>query len=100
MNRAEDAARLVIEAVLGSRVSDVADDAARDAGVIDLGLGRNLASDDYQAGCQQRLARNARRWVLSQRGVENRVRYLVGDLVGVTLGDRLRSKQSSVMIIQ
>ena len=65
MNRAQDAARFVIEAVLGSRISDVADDTSRDAGIVDLSLGRNLTRHNDQAGRQQRLAGNARRRILS-----------------------------------
>src|SRR5215470_19532968 len=99
MHRAKDAAGLVVEAELRPGIADVADYFTRDAVVVDVGFGSDFAGDYHEASGEHGLARDARSWILSQRGIEDGVRYLVGDFVGVTLGDRLRSKQNSVVII-
>jgi S-adenosylmethionine synthetase len=51
--------------------------------------------DDDQARGDQRLARDARERVVRERGVEDGVRDLVGDLVRVTLGHRLGREQEA-----
>ena len=56
---------------------------------VDVGVGRDLASDDHEAGRDEGLAGDAALGIVRQDGVEDGVGDLVGDLVGMTLGDRL-----------
>src|ERR1019366_3825565 len=60
----------------------------------------DLAGNHDEAGAGERLAGNPAEWVLGQAGVQNRVGYLVGNLVGVTLGHRFTSKQKAVALCQ
>src|SRR4029079_2224635 len=75
--------------VLRARVADVAHRLARDPRDVDVLRRRQLAGNDDQAGRDQGLAGDAALGVVRERGVENGVRDLVGDLVRVTLGHRL-----------
>ena len=88
VDRDDHAARLGVEAVLRAGVADVGDRAADEPRDVDVGARRDLAADDYEAGRDERLARDAPGRVVGEDGVEDGVRYLVGDLVGVTFGDR------------
>ena len=92
VDRDDDAARLGVEAVLGARVADLPDRLADEPRNVDVGLGRDLAGDDDEAGRDQRLAGDAAGRIVPEDGVEDGVRDLVGDLVGVALGDRLRGE--------
>ena len=62
-------------------------------GDVDVRLGRDLARDDDEPGRDQGFAGDAPVDVVPQDGVEHRVRHLVGDLVGMPLGDGLRREQ-------
>ena len=77
-------------------VADVEDRAPRDRRDVNDGARGDLAGDDAQAGREQRLARHARERVLGEDGVEHAVRDLVGDLVGVPFGHRLRGEESAI----
>ena len=90
VERDDHAARLGVEAVLRTRVTDRLDPLAHEPRDVDVGRRRDLAGDDDEPGRDQRLARHAAGGIVGQDCVENRVRDLVGDLVGVTFGDRLR----------
>ena len=59
VDRDHDTAGGRVEAPLRVRVADVADPLADDAGDVDVGLRRDLARDDDEAGRDQRLARDA-----------------------------------------
>ena len=60
VDRDDHAARVGVEAVLGARVADLARSAARtSARDVDVGLGRDLAGDDDEAGRDERLAGDA-----------------------------------------
>ena len=72
------------------------DDAAHEALEIDVGLGRDFAGDDDQAGGGQRLAGDAAVGILVEAGVQDGVGNLVGDLVGMTFGDGLRRKKITI----
>ena len=89
VERDDHAAGLGVEAVLGARVADLLDPLAHEARDVDVGLGRDLARDDDEAGGDERLAGDATLGVVGEDRVEDGVRDLVGDLVGVALGDRL-----------
>ena len=93
VDRREHGAGLGVEAVLAARVADVGDRVAHDLLVIDDGAGRDLAGDNGEAGRDERFARDAAHRVLREDGVENRIRNLIGDLVGMSFGHRLRREQ-------
>ena len=56
---------------------------------VDVGVGRDLAGDDDEAGRDQRLAGDASVGIVAEDGVEDGVGDLVGHLVRMALGDRL-----------
>ena len=58
---------------------------------------RTDASDDDQAGVDQRLARHAAGRIVAQHRVEDAVGDLVGDLVGMPLRDGLGGEQELVV---
>ena len=74
-------------------IADAADGVARDLGVIDLGVGGDLAGEDDETGGDQRFRRDAGELVLGQDGVEDGVGDLVGDLVRMSFGHRFRGEQ-------
>ena len=71
LDRDERAAGLVVEAVVGARVADVADRVADDRLEVDVGVGRDLAEDEHEPGRGRRLARDAR--VGSSRRIASRM---------------------------
>ena len=89
VHRDEDGDVVAVVAVLALVVADVADRLADRFGDVDLGVGGQLAGDDRHAGVDQRLAGDPRVRVLGEAGVEDCVRDLVGDLVGMAFGDGL-----------
>jgi hypothetical protein len=93
VDRDDDAARLRVEAVLRPVIADVADARANQPWDVHVGLGRDLARDDDQARRDERLARDPPVLVVGQNGVEDRVGDLVGQLVRMALGDRLRGER-------
>ncbi len=89
VDRDHDAAGAAVEAVGLLVVADPGDRVAYDAGDVDIRGGRDLTGDDGEAGGDEGLASHPAGGVLLQQGVEDRVRDLVGHLVGMTFGDRL-----------
>lgn len=85
----EEVQGLVVEALGGVIVADVLDGLANNLLVVELGLGGDLAEDHDHAGLGGSLASDLGEGVLGQAGIEDRVRNLIGDLVGVTLTDGL-----------
>src|SRR5262249_40379770 len=69
------------------------DRAAHDVLKVDERARGDLAGDDGEAGGDERLACHAADRILRENRVEDRVGNLIGDLVGVAFGDRLRRKQ-------
>ena len=65
---------------------------AHQLGDVDVGRGGDLAGHQHQTGGQQGLARHPALRVVGQQGVEHRVGDLVGHLVGMALGHRLRGE--------
>ena len=83
-----DLQRRVAEGLGGVGVADFLDRLPDDLLEIELGVGRDLASEDHMVALDQRLARHAAPGVLLETRVEDRVGDVIADLVGVTFGDR------------
>ncbi len=98
VDRVQDGARVRREAEVGVDVADLADRLASDLLDVDVGLGRDLAGDDHEAGVDERLARDATVRVLGEDRVQDAVGDLVRDLVGMTLGHRLGREQEAVVL--
>ena len=92
VDRDDDAGRVRVEAELGARVADLADPVADEARDVDVRLGRDLARDDDEPGRDQRLAGDTSLGIVGEDGVEHGVGDLVGHLVRMALGDRLRGE--------
>ncbi len=88
-----DAAGLVVVAEVGARVADLLDRLTDDLGDVDVGLGADLAGDEREAGGHERLASDTPVGVVLEDRIEDGVRDLVGELVRVALGDRLRGEE-------
>ena len=84
----DDAARVGVEAVLGPVVADLTDRAAHQPRDVHVGRRRHLTRDDHQAGGDQRLAGDPPTRVVGEHRIENGVGDLVGNLVGMPLGNR------------
>ena len=89
----EHGTALVINAVIGVVVPNVLNRLAGDLNVINVGLGRDLASEHHQTRVTQSLCRDAGPRVLGQDSIEHSIGDLVRDLVRVAFGDRLRGKE-------
>ena len=83
-----DATGCAVEPLGGAVVADPQDGLADNLGDFDIRLGRDLTSDVDEAGGHHRLHSDTTARVLLEHGVQDRVRDLVTDLVGVTFGDR------------
>ena len=88
----EHRARLAVEAVAGIVVPDRAHPIAHQPLVFDMGVRPDLPRQHHHAGLDQGLAGDPASPIPCERGVDHRVRDLVGDLVGVSLGDGLRGE--------
>ena len=95
VDRDDHAARVRVEAVLGAVVADLLDAAADEPRDVHVALRRDLARHDHEPGRDERLAGHAAVRVVREDGVENCVRDLVGDLVGVAFGDRLGREEEA-----
>jgi hypothetical protein len=89
LNGNEQVQGLVVKALLGVIVANVLDGVADNLLVVELGLGGDLTKDHDHASLGGGLASDLGQGVLSQAGVEDGIGDLVGNLVGVTLTDRL-----------
>src|SRR5690606_12508952 len=74
---------LAVEAHAAIVVADVEDGLADDVGVVDHGIGGDLAGDHRHAGVDHDLTGHAGLGVLRQDGVEDGIGTVVGDLVGM-----------------
>ena len=90
LNSNEEVKSLVVETLRGVVIANVLDGIADNFLVVDLGFGRDLTKDHDHAGLSRRLASDLGERVLSQAGVEDSIRDLIGNLIGVPLTDRLR----------
>lgn len=85
----QEVERLVVEALGRVIVANLLDGVAHNLLVVDLGLGGDLAKDHDHARLGGRLASDLGERVLSQAGIEDGIRDLISDLVGVALANRL-----------
>jgi hypothetical protein len=93
VDRGQNRAAVGVEPVLGAVVADPADRLAGDRRDVDVGLGRDLAGDQDEAGVDQALAGDPPFGVVAHDGIEDAVGDLVADLVRMALGDRLGGEQ-------
>jgi len=93
VDRRDDAAGLVVEAVLGAGVAHLFDRLAGDPRDVHVAGGRDLPRHHHEAGGEEALARDAARGILSDDRIEHRVRDLIGDLVRVPLRHRLGGEE-------
>ena len=93
VKRDEDAAGVGIEAVAGVRITDITHRLADDLRNIDVAGGRDLTDDVRLSRRNEGLTRNTPLRILREDSVENAVRDLIGEFVGMTLGDRLGCKE-------
>ena len=91
----DDGAGVGVKAELGAGVADIGHDLADDLLEIDIAVGGDLAHDVHKAGGCTGLAGHTGIGVVGQNFVQNGIRDLVADLVGMSFGDGLRSKQVS-----
>jgi len=85
---------LAAAAAHSARLSaDLADHLAHDLGIVDRRLAGDFAGDDGDARGDHRLAGHAAIGVFGKQGVEDAVRNLVGQLIGVSHADRFAGKQ-------
>ena len=89
----EHAAALGVEAIFGLGVADASDGASRHLLQVDVCFRFYFSCDDHLPGCHQRFASYFRAGVEGQQLVKHGVRYLIGHLVGVSLGHRFGCKQ-------
>ena len=95
VDRGHDRAGVAIDAVIGVRITYVAQNASGDPRNIDIvGMGRDLAHDEHHSRRRAGLARDACVRIVRKDLVENGVRYAVADLVGMSLSHGFRSKKS------
>jgi hypothetical protein len=97
VDRVEHRARISREAELGVGVADFANRLACDFLDVDVGVGGDLTRDHDQAGVDERLARHAAVGIVGEDRVEDAVGYLIGDLVRVSLRNRLGGEQEFVV---
>ena len=77
-------------------VADGGDCAANQSLELDVRLGGDFSGDDDQSGGGQGFASHAAGRIFRQAGVEDGVRNLVGNFIGMALSHRLGRKQISV----
>ena len=97
MDRANDRAGLGIEAVSGVGVADGSDHAAHDGGEIYVSFSGDLSGNEHYAGGGDGFAGDAAVGIFLQTGVEDGIRNLVGDLIGMAFGHRFRCKQKMLL---
>ena len=98
LNRIQNAHRLGVITHVGTREPDVGNHFPRNVRRIEHRLRRDLAADDAQTRGNESLASHARHRIVFQARIKNRVRDLVGHLIGMSFGHRLGSKNMSQAI--
>ena len=84
---------VAVKAIVLPVVSDLSDRPAHDVGDVYVPGGSDFAGHYAEAGGEHRLAGHPRLGIFGQERVEDGVRNLVGHLVRMSLGDRLRGER-------
>lgn len=96
-NGDEDVASLVVESLGGVIVANVLDGLANDLLVIETCLCGDFSKDHDHTRLGGSLAGDLGRWVLSQAGIEDGIRDLIRDLVGVATTDGLGGEEKGAL---
>ena len=96
VDRYRHAAGRRIEADERVIVADVRDRLADEARNVDVRRGRDLAPDVDLARDDERLAGHAAQRIVLENRVEHGIRNLVGDLIGMPLGDGFGGKEPAI----
>ncbi len=97
MDRREHGAGFGVEAILPAVVADLVDGGADDVLEVNVGAGGDFTRNDREAGGDERFARDTADGILSEDRIEDGIRNLVGDLVGMPLGHRLRREKIAAL---
>ena len=89
----DHAAGIAVETVLGAVIADVAHHLAGDLGDVHVAGGGDLTHNVDKTGGDGRLAGHAAMGVFFKDGVQHSVADLIADLIGMSLGNGLGSKQ-------
>ena len=95
VDRIQNGARLSIKAFAGVHVADVPYGLANDRLKVMRGLFLNMhfTGNQHETRRHQRFASHKSTWLVSQKGIENGVADKISNLIGMSLGDRLRAKK-------
>ena len=85
---------VAVKAVFRAVIAYLAHGLAHDGGDVRIAVGGYFAKDGHHAGGGGAFAGHAGHFVVGEDGVQNRVGYLVAELVGMTLGDGFGSENS------
>ena len=94
VNVGDHAAGIAVKTVLGAVITNLADDLACNTGNINIAVGRDFAHDVDKTGGAGGLAGNAGTRVLFQDGIQNGIRNLVADFVGMAFGNGFGCEQN------
>lgn len=86
----EHAARIAVELVFAAGVADAVDDPARHALYVDVGFRAHFACHDDESRRAERFAGDLGACVVTQEFVQDGVRNLIRDFVGVSFRHRFR----------
>ncbi|OPZ92994.1 MAG: hypothetical protein BWY72_02485 [Bacteroidetes bacterium ADurb.Bin416] len=92
MDGGEDTARIAFKHIVAFGITNAVDDGSGDFLKVDIGLRLDFSGQDNLSGGDQGFTGNFRGGVESQEFIEDGIRDLVGDLVGMTLGNGFRGK--------
>ena len=95
VNCGEHSAGVAVKPLAGIVVTDIADNAADNLGDIHVAARADLAHNEHLARCAGGLARHAALRILFHNCIEDCVRNLVADFIGMPLGYGFRGKEMS-----
>lgn len=95
----EDVAGLVVESLGRVIVADVFDRVTDDLLVVDNGLRRDLAANEDHASLGDRFAGDFGVGILLEMSIEDGIRDLIADLVGMTLSDGLGCEEERLNVL-
>ena len=97
VQRDQNRAGVAVESALGG-VADVPYGRPDDLGDIQVRRSGDLAGHEHESGGQHRLAGHSGIGVRGQRRIQDRVRYLIGDLVGMAFCHRFGGEQELTLV--